>query len=225
MKEMLDYLSALAINNEREWYHAHKEQYKQAMTKFEDLVETLILEVGELEPAVLDYRPKNLIFRVARDVRFSKDKSPFNPSFRAHFAKNGKFTIPVGYYISIQPHGYSIIAGGLFADDLKDATAMVRDYITANGDEWERIITKPSFSKYFTVQGTALKNVPRDYDKEHPQAQYLKNKSWYVECPLTDEELMDENFLSAVRVRCKAMEPFNLFLNKALADYVRPARS
>ena len=114
---------------------------------------------------------------MVRDTRFSHDKSPYNPAFRAHISSMGKLPIPVGYYLMIKPGGQSFLGGGLFADMFKDATRMVRDYISAHGAEWETIITALSFQKHFTVGGTALKNVPAGYEKEHPQAKYLKFKS------------------------------------------------
>lgn len=102
---------------------------------------------------------------------------------------------------------------------------MVRDSIAQNGDEWEKIIHEPEFEKYFTVQGTALKNVPAGYEKEHPQADYLKYKSWYLEYPLSDEEVADaEIFLTKAAELFRIMKPFNDFLNKALADFQMPAR-
>lgn len=103
----------------------------------------------------------------------------------------GKLPVPVGYYLMIKPGNHSFLDGGLFADMFRDATAMIRDYISRNGEEWEHIIHEPDFEKYFTVQGTVLKNVPAGYEKEHPQANYLKFKSWYLEYPLKDEEVKD----------------------------------
>lgn len=102
---------------------------------------------------------------------------------------------------------------------------MVRNCITQNGGEWEKIICSPDFEKYFTVQGTALKSVPAGYDKEHPQAEFLKFKSWYLEYPIKDAELLDENaFLVKATELFRLMKPFNDYLNKALAGFQMPAR-
>lgn len=125
----------------------------------------------------------------------------------------------------IKPGNQSFLGGGLFADMFKDATRMIRDYISQNGEEWDRLIHEPEFEKRFTVQGTALKNVPAGYDKEHPQAEYLKFKSWYLEYSVTDEELMDaEAFLAKATEIFRVMKPFNDYLNKALVDFQMPAR-
>lgn len=222
---IIDYLSSLSANNNREWYHANKEIYKKANAEFEDLLQALILETGKFDSSILHNNPKDLTFKMVRDTRFSHDKSPYNPAFRAHISPKGKLPVPVGYYLMIKPDNQSFIGGGLFADMFKDATTMIRDYIAQNGSEWERIIRQPDFENYFTVKGTALKNVPAGYDKEHPQAEYLKFKSWYLEYPLKDEEVMDlETFLVKTVKLFRIMKPFNDYLNKALTGFQMPVR-
>ena len=166
---IIDYLWALSMNNNREWYHANKDDFKKANAEFEEFLRVLILEIGKFDKDILHLIPKDLTFKLTRDTRFSHDKSPYNPSFRAHISSKGKLPVPVGYYLMIKPENQSFLGGGLFADMFKDATTMVRDYIAQNGEEWEQLIHTPEFEKYFTVQGTALKNVPAGYDKEHPQ--------------------------------------------------------
>ena len=194
---ILDYLSSLSANNNREWYHAHKAEYQAANAQFEELIQALILRIGEFDSSILGHAPKELTFKLVRDTRFSHDKSPYNPAFRAHISVMGKLPVPVGYYIMLKPGGQSFLGGGLFADMFKDATRMVRDYISEHDGEWEGIITAPAFQELFTVNGTALKNVPAGYEKDHPQAEYLKYKNWYLEYPVQDNELSDgDRFLS-----------------------------
>ena len=188
---IMDYLSALSMNNNREWYHANKDDYKTANAEFEELLQTLILEIGKYDSSILHNNPKDLTFKIVRDTRFSHDKSPYHPAFRAHISSQGKLPVPVGYYLMLKPQNQSFLGGGLFADMFKEATTMVRDSIAQNGEEWEQIIRAPEFEKYFTVQGTALKKVPAGFEKEHPQAEFLKYKSWYLEYPIKDEELKD----------------------------------
>ena len=219
------YLQELSENNNREWYHLHKAEYKEANAQFEALIQELIFELGKQDESVLHLVPKDLTFKLVRDTRFSRDKSPYNPSFRAHIGPMGKLPVPVGYYLMIKPGNGSFLGGGLFADMFKDATAMVRDYISKNPGQWEEIIRDEEFRNYFTVQGTALKNVPAGYDKEHPQAEFLKYKSWYLEYPVDDESLLNiETFLPQMIKIFEAMKPFNDYLNKALADFKMPAR-
>ena len=222
---IMDYLSALSINNNRDWYHANKGDYKKANAEFEKLLQALILEIGKFDNSILQNNPKDLTFKIVRDTRFSHDKSPYNPAFRAHISSKGKLPVPVGYYIMIKPGNQSFLGGGLFADMFKDAITMIRNYISHNGEEWEKIIHEPAFEKYFTVQGTALKKVPAGYEKEHPQAEYLKFKSWYLEYPLKDETLNNaEAFVGRAADLFQIMKPFNDYLNKALVDFQMPTR-
>ena len=222
---IMDYLSALSMNNNREWYHANKDDYKTANAEFEELLQTLILEIGKYDGSILHNNPKDLTFKIVRDTRFSHDKSPYHPAFRAHISAQGKLPVPVGYYLMLKPQNQSFLGGGLFADMFKEATTMVRDYIAQNGEEWEQIIREPEFEKYFTVQGTALKKVPAGYEKEHPQAEFLKYKSWYLEYPIKDEELYDaEAFLTKAAGLFRIMKPFNDYLNRALVNFQMPAR-
>jgi len=224
-KKMLEYLAELSANNTREWYHAHKKENKYATEQFEQLVQELIYGIGDFDQSVLHNVPKELTFKLVRDTRFSHDKSPYNPAFRAHISSMGKLPVPVGYYIMIKPGGGSFLGGGLFADMFSDATAMVRSYIAEHPAEWSEIINSEEFKKYFTVKGSALKNVPTGYDKENPQAEFLKYKSWYLEYNVPDKLVLneDEFFRTATKV-FKAMKPFNDYFNCALKDFTMPTR-
>lgn len=222
---ILNYLKRLSENNNREWYHAHKTEYKEANAQFEMLVQELILQIGKFDNSIRPREVKELTFKLVRDTRFSHDKSPYNPAFRAHIGPEGKLPVPVGYYLMIKPGGQSFLGGGLFADMFKDATSMIRDYIAVNGGEWEKLLHTSEFQKEFTVQGTALKNVPAGYDREHPQAEFLKFKSWYLEYPMCDDIISDGKLFLAEAVRLfRIMKPFNDFLNRALADFQMPTR-
>jgi TIGR02453 family protein len=224
MNTILSYLSDLEQHNEREWYHAHKAQYQEAHTAFIDLLSQLIWEIGKTDSSIIHNNPQDLTFKLVRDTRFSQDKSPYNPTFRAHISSKGKLPIPVGYYIKIQPGNRSFLGGGLFADMFKDATSMVRDYITSHGAEWQMIINDKSFSETLRVKGECLKNVPRGYDPSHPQAEFLKNKSWYLEYPVSDEQLQKDSFINFAADIFIHMQPFNTFLNNALAGFAMPKR-
>ena len=222
---ILDYLAGLSANNDREWYHAHKAEYQAANAQFEELLRDLILRIGEFDSSILGHEPSELTFKLVRDTRFSHDKSPYNPAFRAHIGPQGKLPVPVGYYLMVKPGNNSFLGGGLFADVFKDATKMIRDHIQADPSGWEEIIQEEGFREYFQVQGTALKNVPRGYDKEHPQAEYLKYKSWYLEYPMADEAVEEgEAFVSEAVRLFRIMKPFNDYLNRALVGFRMPER-
>ena len=225
LNSILEYLTDLAQNNNREWYHANKERYNKANAEFERFLGELIAAIGEFDNSILHNAPKDLTFKLMRDTRFSHDKSPYNPAFRAHISSAGKLPIPVGYYILLAPGNRSFLGGGLFASMFKDATAMVRDHIVVNGSEFEAIIRDKTFVEHFSVKGEELKNVPSGYDATHPQAEYLKNKSWYLEYPVPDERIADANgFVKQAARVFRSMKPFNDYLNAALAGFKMPSR-
>lgn len=221
-ENILQYLTDLKENNQRDWYHAHKKEYQIAQIDFENLLQELILRIGEFDKSIIDKNPHDLTFKLVRDTRFSHDKSPYLPAFRAHIAKMGKQPIPVGYYIMIKP-GCSFLGAGLFADVFKDATTMVRDYIVEHSQEFEDIIKE--LGDDLKIQGTTLKNVPKGYDSDHFLSQYLKYKSWYIEYPIDDKLLQDcELFLLTAVEVFKKTKRLNDYLNCALIDFQMPQR-
>lgn len=222
---ILSYLSGLEKNNNRDWYHEHKTQYKAAQNEFEELIQMLIFEIGKFDSSILHNTPKDLTFKLVRDTRFSHDKSPYNPTFRCHIAAAGKRPVPTGYFLSIRPGNHSFLGGGLFADMFKDATQQVREYIFKNADEFLSIVHNPTFCNTFKVNGTILKNVPKEYPKDSSVAEYLKYKSWYIEYPFSSEILEDSTtFVRFAAEKYALMKPFNDFLNKALAGFTMPQR-
>ncbi|MEN6314995.1 MAG: DUF2461 domain-containing protein [Clostridiaceae bacterium] len=223
METILDFLTELEQNNNRDWYHANKQKLARANQSFEELIRLLMLKLKECDSRIPLLEPKDLTFKLVRDTRFSHDKAPYNPAFRAHISSKGKLPIPVGCYIMIKPGNRSFLGGGLFADMFKNATAMVRDHIVTHGDEWQQIISAPAFTEIFTVKGTALKNMPNGYDPAHPQAEYIKNKSWYLEYPVSDQQLLDADFISCAAAIFIKMQSFNSFLNEALDGFQMPA--
>jgi len=223
VKNAMEFLAALKANNERDWFRAHKDWYAEANAAFEGLVGALALAIAQFDPGVLAFAPKDITFKMMRDTRFSRDKSPYNPKLRAHISAGGKLPIPVGYYVVIAPDGASFLGGGLFASMFKDATARIRDAIAAHGGEFEKIVTAPDFAPRFTVEGESLQKVPPGYDATHPLAAYLKFKSWYIEHHVPDELVLGAGFVERAAELFHAMKPFNDFLNRALEGFQMPA--
>jgi uncharacterized protein (TIGR02453 family) len=222
---ILKYLTDLEDHNEQEWYHANKKQYQEANIEFEKLVYQLICEIGKTDTSILHNDPKKLTFKLIRDTRFSHDKSPYNPSFRVHISSEGKLPIPVGYYLMIKPGNRSFLGGGLFTDIFKDATTMVRNYLAEHGSEFETMISEERFKACFVVKGESLKKVPFGYNATLPQAEFLKNKSWYLEYPISDELILNPDlFVKTAVEKFNVMKPFNDYLNKALIGFQMPKR-
>lgn len=222
--QILPFLIALKENNSLEWMHQNKAWQREAASQFEALLQGIVSDLAKSEPALASLNAKDLVFRMNRDTRFGRDKSPYTPAFRAHISPAGRAPVPVGYYLCIAP-GASFLGGGLFASMFQDATRRIRDAICADGAEFEAILKTPDFARRFTLSGERLKNVPRGYDAAHPQAEYLKFKSWYIEAPISDEALYDLHAFREQAVQdFLCMRPFNAFLNGALDGFQMPER-
>lgn len=220
---LLTFLKELSENNNREWFHAHTQERKEAILEFEILIEELELTIMKFDQSISFYPSKELTFKQVRDTRFSKDKSPYNPSFRAHIAPKGKLPIPVGYYICIKPNNESFIGGGLFTDMFSNATNMVREYLSKHANEFNRIISADEFRENFVIYGTKLKNVPKQFDSSLSISEYLKHKSWFLECKISDEDILtNDNLINDIAEKFERMKDFNNYLNKALIDFNMP---
>lgn len=219
---ILNFLYDLKENNTCEWMNANKSYYLEAKNEFQELLGCLIKNVSGFTPDICHLQAANTIYRMNRDTRFSKDKTPYSPSFRANLSPGGKAPIPVGYFVYIIPGG-STLGGGLFTPNLPKATKMIRDYLAANGEEFIQIITNPSFTRRFYLEGDKLKNVPKGYDSTLPAAEYIKHKAWDIGCAISDEQIKDSNTIVETMTEiCYAMRPFNDYLNRALDGFVMP---
>ena len=208
-EKMLDFLAQLRDNNSLEWMHSHQPEYKAARAAFVSLVSDLMEKMLPDEPGLGLINPSDLVFRLNRDTRFSKDKSPYAPSFRAHISPEGRGMVPVGDYLFVSPD--QIFLGG--------------GQIVSQGSSFEAVLAAPAFCEKLTLQGEKLKNVPRGYDKEHPYGELLKHKSWYVEYPVEKDLFLDrEAFLAEAVDVFRRIKPFNDFINKALEGLEMPGK-
>ena len=223
MNVVLKYLADLENNNSKEWFNGNKKRYNEAGAEFEGLLARLLSSMGDLDERFLELDPKGLTYRLNRDTRFSNDKSPYNPKFRAHISPAGKALVPVGFYLSVVPRDRSLLGAGLYSTVLKDATTLIRDHIAKYADEFEAVVKNEEFASRFTVKGDALKNVPKGFDPNHSQAEYLKNKSWYLEYPISDDLLTSKYFVKEATSVFSRMKPFNDFLNNALKNFKMPS--
>lgn len=225
MKNIYSYLSNLQNNNNREWFHDNKEPYNLAKEQFNELVLNLNARIAQFDNNISVHDPKKLTFKIVRDTRYSKDKSPYNPAFRAHIAPNGKDVIPVGYYIQIKPSNQSFVGGGLFANMFREATTMIREYIVAHPDELRNILEDSDFKGNFLVQGDVLKNVPSGYDKDMWYSQLLKHKSYYLEYLIQDSDIVNTEALMDMAIeKYQIIKPFNDYINTSLAHFELPMR-
>jgi len=219
MEKVLNYLTLLELNNERSWYHAHKADKALADEEFYALVQELLFRCSEYDSELIYKSPKELTYRIPRDARVWPDKPPYNPAYRAHISRGGKHMLPAGCFVYIQPGDRSCVYGGFHPTAYRQATLMLREHIYYHMDEWENIIYDSEFSENFMVLGEKLKNVPREYDKDTYGGEWLKHKNWYIEHPLTDEEVLSENIGELIAQLYRIMRPFNEFISEGLAEF------
>lgn len=214
-KETLNFLSTLEINNNREWFNENKQLYLDVKANVENVVNEIISEVAEFDSSVERLEAKNCIFRIYKDTRFSKDKTPYKNNLGASLVEKGPKTLNhAGYYIHLEP-GKSFLAGGVYMTEPKNLKA-IRETISSDGDSFLKILNKKSFKYILELQGTKLVKVPQGFDKEDPMGDYLKFKQFTVFHPLSDADVLDQDFVMNTVKVLKEIYPFNRFLNEAI---------
>lgn len=214
---ILDFLKALQKNNNKEWMDAHRAEYEVARDAFKELVNVLLTEVIRFDEDLTGLAPKDCIFRINRDIRFSKDKTPYKTNFGAALSEGGRRSPNAVYYLHLQPYNESFIAGGMYMPD-KEYLAKIRQEVDYNPDELKKIVKAPDFKKHFgSIQGEKLSRPPKGYDATHPNIELLKLKSYILLHRLTDEEVISENFLPEVIHMFQVMQPFIKYLNVAIS--------
>lgn len=219
MKEILDFLSDLRANNNREWFHANAERYTSVKEKVNNIVTALIAEVAEVEPEARYMTVRDCTYRIHRDTRFSPDKRPYkthigifiNPPY-------GKKSPMGGYYFHIEPDN-CLVAGGNICHPpkvLKD----IRESIFDNVDEYLKIIENKEFKSLFeTVGDNKLKTTPKGFPKEWEYVDLLRPRDFVVTSPNLTQVFMQEDFIERMRPYIKHMKRYNDFINYVISDY------
>ncbi len=214
---ILDFLEELSDNNSKEWMDANKSRYLQAREAFITLVNELLDDIKQFDPDIAPLAAKDCIFRINRDIRFSKNKDPYKNNFGASISEGGKKSASAGYYLHIQPGNESFIGGGLYmppGEHLKK----VRQEIDYNAPELLKVVSDQGFKKSFgVVQGEKLARAPKGYDPAHPNIEFLKLKSYVVLHKLSDEDLKSPRLRQNLAEHCHVMKPFLDFLNVAVS--------
>ncbi|MDE5448879.1 TIGR02453 family protein [Elizabethkingia meningoseptica] len=213
--QIFNFLNLLNRNNNREWFNENKPQYQQANEIFINLVEQLISELGKTEPELEKLDAKKCVFRIYRDTRFSKDKTPYKTNFGASFFMGQTKGIgEAGYYLHLES-GKSFIAAGLYQPN-SDVLKKFRKEISYNKEEFLSIIEKPAFKKSFNIEGEKLKKVPQGFEKDDPMAEYLKFKEMILIHSLKDEDILAPSFIKEVGKLFKIAHPFNKFVKESI---------
>jgi len=215
----LKFLKGLQKNNNKPWFEKNRPAYEEAKADFAQFIQTVIDKHGKKDDSIKDLKAKDCMFRINRDVRFSKDKSPYKNNFGASINRGGKKSVYAGYYFHCQP-GEAFVGGGLWIPmppDLKK----VRQEVDYCFDEFEKIIGS---KKFILVYGdlikdgeTSLVKVPQGFEKDNPAAEYLKLKSFIAMKKLDDATLTSKDLVQTTLGAFETLHPLLMFLNRALA--------
>lgn len=219
MQEVLNFLSELRKNNNKEWFDKNRDRYQECRQKVLFLTELIIHEVGRFDPEVGAQNPKDCVFRIFRDVRFSVDKTPYKTNMGSFIVKGGKKSFCAGYYLHIEP-GASFVGGGSYCPPA-DALKAMRTEIFDNPEEFKQLIFKESFRKvYPALYDDKLKTAPKGFPKDFPDIDLLKYKSFAFGENLDDSVVTSDAFVGRVVASMKELYPVNRFLNIALDKWL-----
>ena len=210
------FLQKLSKNNNKPWFDKHRDDYQVAKEDYEAFVSQLLESLSTSEPLFKEQQAKDCIFRIFRDVRFSKDKTPYKAHFGAFFSKGGRKYPGAGYYFHLEPGGKSFVGGGLWVPEAPLLKA-VRQEIDYNFDEFSNIIKNKKFKTLFKkIEGEQLKTLPQGYAADNPAIEYLKMKSFTVSFNIPDTDVLGKGVVKKAMDVFTIMRPCIDFLNRSL---------
>ena len=216
MLRVFEFLNDLKNHNNREWMQDNRQLYLESKEEVTELIQKLINEISQFDSGILGLQPKDCIFRINRDIRFSHNKDPYKNNFGAAITSGGRKTGNPSYYLHIAPEK-SFFAGGMYmpsAGRLKK----IRQEIDYNASELKEIIWGDTFYKTFgDIRGQALKTCPRGYSSDHPDIMLLRLKSFLVKKDLTDRSFHSPHYFSRLISLSEMIYPFNKYLEVAIS--------
>lgn len=214
-KETIDFLKKLEKNNNRDWFNANKDKYIAAQDNVIAFAGKMIGEIGRFDSSIADLDPKSCVFRIYRDVRFSKDKSPYKTNIGFYLSPGGRKSMSPGYYFHFQPKMYFIAAGKHMPD--AQELLKIRNAIAKNFSEFKKIVESKAFrSRFGELHGDRLVKPPKGFDPEHPAIEYLKLKSFTAGLEYNEKDAASDKYPKMLAADAKAMYPLVRFLRKAL---------
>lgn len=217
--QTIQFLTDLKANNNKPWFDANRKTYETAKQNFIEVIEQLIKGIGKFDKGIeeSELKAKDCIFRINRDVRFSKDKSPYKTNFGAWFTAGGKKAAGAGYYFHIDSNE-CFFAGGVWMPENSDLKK-IRDEIDYNFEELKGIFEAPDFKKFFPAgldREAAISRPPKGYDAANPAIELLKLKSFTVSDTFEVSEALKKDFVPTILKGFEAINPFIVFLNRAI---------
>ncbi|MDI6049087.1 DUF2461 domain-containing protein [Flavobacterium sp. XS2P24] len=219
-KGTLQFLDDLKANNNRDWFLENKKRYEAVKKDYQQLVGNFLDAMKPLDPSLEMLEVKNCTFRINRDIRFSKDKTPYKSHLGVWLSSGAKGMNRSGYYLHLEK-GASFIAGGLYCPEAVDLKKM-RKEIAYFHDDLEAILNEKNFKREFKDfdrnEKDTLKNPPRGYEKEHPAIEFLKLKSFECSQRIDISEVTKKDFVATMSKKLIALKPLNDFINRALTS-------
>lgn len=215
MEKVLQFLTELSKNNNREWFQQNKKWYDESKEKVLFLTDVLINEIGKFDDSVRGLQPKDCMFRIFRDVRFSNDKSPYKTNFGSFICPGGRKSMNPGYYFHLEPSG-CFVAGGIYMPPAETLRA-VRSYLADHAEEFLEITQDSDFkTKFPEMYDDQLKTAPKGFPKDHEHVDLLKYKSFIFSKTLNDKEVKSREYLELMVDSFRTVSPLNHFLYQAL---------
>lgn len=214
--ETIKFLKALEKNNSKEWFDQNRKAYELAKANYLLFVEGVLNKMKKVDKSLIDLEPKQCVFRINRDVRFSKNKAPYKTNMGASFSKGGKKVQCAGYYFHLEP-GASFIGGGFWMPMAPELNK-IRQEIDYNASDFNKILNSKKFkTKFGSLDETEkLTRPPKGYEADNPMIEVLKLKSFVAMTEVKDNELTDKGLIEKVVDHFEAMMPLIEFLNKAI---------
>jgi uncharacterized protein (TIGR02453 family) len=217
----LKFLKDLKKNNTKEWFDKNRKLYELAKEDFASLVNTVIAQLGKKDPSIATLTSKDCLFRINRDVRFSKNKAPYKSNMGASIVQGGKKSDLAGYYFHFEPGGNSFVGGGKYQTD-PEILKKIRQEIDYSWDEFSKILKNKKFAAYYgdleKGEGVSLSREPKGYEKGNPAIDYIKLKCWITTAPITDADLLSKDLAKKIVAAFETIQPLVAFLNKALIE-------
>ena len=214
MKQILDFLKDLEANNSREWFDLNRDRYDATRKQFLVVAEQLIHDIRQFDDEVPVLNPKDCVFRIFRDVRFSKDKLPFKSNYGCFIARGGKKSGFAGYYLHIQP-GECFLSGGIYMP-LPEYLQAIRQEIYYHPQNYIDLIEDKSFKTTYTLEySNKLKTAPKGYPKDWEFLDLIRNRNYAFGHRIEENELFAPDFIKKAIELFKIIYPLNRYLNKA----------
>ena len=212
------FLKAVKENNNLEWMNKNRDLYHMERDNFLDFSKQLIERLNKIDKSIWDLKVKDATFRFNKDIRFTKDKSPYKTNFWVIIREEGKHWVGAGYYVHIEPEECFI--GWWMYMPPAPTLQRVRNYIAKNYKQLEKIISTPAFKKTFgSLSWDELQKVPRWFAPDHKAGKFLKMKSFFAGHNVSNKKVLQKDFLEYCISVCKVLKPLNDFLN-AWAVYI-----